>query len=204
LGTLLEERFARPLGADVHIGLPDAEHARVTHVIGPNHARRQPPPEPLPTVPPLYAVALLNPSIRPFKDVGTAAWRRAEIAAANGHATAKGLARLYAALACGGELGGVRVMSREAIDTARRERHVDGLDLVLGRPMRRANGFILNTEAQYGPNPDTFGHSGAGGSYGIADPARRLAIGYTMNQMQPGLDPDTRGKRLLDAVYACL
>ena len=66
------------------------------------------------------------------------------------------------------------------------------------------HGFILNTEAQYGPNPDTFGHSGAGGSYGIADPARRLAIGYTMNQMQPGLDPDTRGKRLLDAVYACL
>jgi CubicO group peptidase (beta-lactamase class C family) len=95
-------------------------------------------------------------------------------------------------------------MSRGVIDTARRERHVDGLDLVLGRPMRRANGFILNTEAQYGPNPDTFGHSGAGGSYGIADPARRLAVGYTMNQMQPGIDPDTRGKRLLDALYACL
>ena len=204
LGRLLQERLAEPLGADVHIGLPDHEHARVSCVIGPNHARKQPPPEPLPKVPALYAVALMNPVIRPFKDVGTAAWRRAEIAAANGHATAKGLARLYGALAHGGELDGVRVVSSETIAAAVQERSAPGLDLVLGRVMRRANGFILNTDGQYGPNDATFGHSGAGGSYGIGDAARRLGVGYTMNQMQPGLDPDTRGKRLIDAVYACL
>ena len=77
-------------------------------------------------------------------------------------------------------------------------------DLVLGRPIRRGAGVILNTERQYGPNAEAFGHSGAGGSTGFADPVSGLAIGYAMNQMQTNLDNDTRGGRLLRAVYECL
>ena len=204
LGRLLQERFARPLGADVHIGLAENDLGRVAGVIGPNHARKQPPPEPLPKMPPLYPIALLNPVIRPFKDVGTPAWQRAELAAANGHATAKGLARLYAALVNHDAAGGAVGLSSATIDAATKESVVAGVDLVLGRPMRRAQGFILNTEGQYGPNAATFGHSGAGGSYGIGDRDLGLGVGYAMNQMQPGLDPDTRGKRLLDALYDCL
>ena len=77
-------------------------------------------------------------------------------------------------------------------------------DLVLGRPIRRGAGVILNTNNQYGPNADAFGHSGAGGSIGFADPTTGLAVGYAMNQMQNNLDEDTRGGRLLRAVYQCL
>ena len=92
LGQLLRERIAGPLDADFHIGLPVSEHARVADLIGPNHARVQPDPATLlgAKVPPLFKFALQNPSVRPWQDACSAAWRSAEIAAANGHANARG------------------------------------------------------------------------------------------------------------------
>jgi CubicO group peptidase (beta-lactamase class C family) len=206
LGTILRERVAGPLGADVHLGLGDAEHARVADLIGPNHARKQPDLSALfgMKMPELYPYALQNPSIRPFQDACSPAWRRAEIAAANAQANARGIARIYGALARGGELDGVRVLSPRAIDAMVREEVGEQNDLVLGRPMRRGRGVILNTMNQYGPNPDAYGHAGAGGSVGFADPTRRLGVGYAMNQMQPGIETDTRGNRLVRALFACL
>jgi CubicO group peptidase (beta-lactamase class C family) len=75
---------------------------------------------------------------------------------------------------------------------------------VLGRPMRRGAGVILNTDAMFGPSPLAFGHSGAGGSLGFADPQAGIGIGYAMNQMQFNLNEDSLGGRLLRACYECL
>ena len=201
LGHLLRERIAGPLGADFHIGLPDAEHHRVADLIGPNHARKQPDPASLlgATMPPLFRFALQNPSVRPWQDACTAPWRRAEIAAANGHGNARGIARIYGALA-----DGERILKRATIAAMTVEEWGMSEDLVLGRPMRRGRGINLNTEGQYGPNPGAFGHNGAGGSIGFADPERRLGVGYAMNQMQPGIEADTRGSRLVRAVFECV
>ncbi|MFU8814615.1 MAG: serine hydrolase domain-containing protein [Pseudomonadales bacterium] len=206
LGRILAERVAAPLGADCHLGLPDDEHARVADLIGPNHARRQPEPAALAgmQMPPLYPLALQNPSIRPWQDACSPAWRRAEIAAANAQANARGIARIYGAVARGGELEGVRILSPGAIAAMTVEEVGGQDDLVLGRPMRRGRGVMLNTLGQYGPNPDSFGHAGAGGSVGFGDPARKLGVGYAMNQMQPGIETDTRGGRLVAALYRCL
>jgi len=66
-------------------------------------------------------------------------------------------------------------------------------------------GFQLNQPvAPIGPNARTFGHTGAGGSIGFADPDARVGFGYTMNQM--GSDPliDGRASALFDAMYAAL
>lgn len=206
LGKRLAERVAGPLGADVWLGLPPDQHDRVADLIGPNHARRQPDLSTLAglRLPPLYPLALQNPSVRPWQDACSAAWRSAEIAAANAQASARGIARIYGAVARGGELGGVRILSPEAIRALTVQEVGDQDDLVLGRPMRRARGVMLNTLGQYGPNPDSFGHAGAGGSVGFADPAARLGVGYAMNQMQPGIETDTRGGRLIAAVYSCM
>ena len=97
LGTILAERIARPLDAQVHLGLPTAEHGRVADLVGPNHARTQPDLAALLEVkmPPLYRYALQNPSIRPWQDACSAPWRVAEIAAANAQANARGIARIY-------------------------------------------------------------------------------------------------------------
>ena len=56
--------------------------------------------------------------------------------------------------------------------------------------------------ASLGPNPKSFGHPGAGGSLGYADPEAKIGFGYTMNKMQASLLIDPRATALIDAVYA--
>ncbi len=209
LGQYFRSRVAEPAGADgdCYIGLPESEMDRCAVMIGPNHARSKPGaaegsgPVVMPQMPRLYPVALQNPVIRPFQDASSRNWRAAEIAAANGQANARGIARVYVPFACGGECRGRSLVSAAAIAAATRQEVADQNDLVLGMPMRRGRGFILNTPPQYGPEATSFGHSGAGGSFGFADPVRQIAFGYAMNQMQPGLEADTRGGRLVRAVY---
>jgi len=204
LGELLATRLAGPLEADFYIGLPESEDSRVAPVIGPNRARIQPDLSAFAglKMPALYPVALQNPVIKPHRDASSPAWRRAEIAAANGQANARGIARVYSAAASPAHHGDI--FARGTIDVLIRERVGLEPDLVLGMPIRRGAGVILNTEGQYGPGPSSFGHSGAGGSVGFADPDRGLAFGYAMNQMQTNLDGDTRAGRLINAVYRCL
>ena len=205
LGTYFREKVAESLGADFYIGLPDSEMGRVAPLIGPNRGRvAQKTGDDPPAVPPFYAISLENPAIRPYKDASSYAWRKAEIAAANGQASAMGIARIYGALANGGEIDGIRIISKNGIETATREEVGDQTDLVTGTAMRRARGFILNTEAAYGPNATAFGHGGAGGSIGFADPVANIGAGYVMNQMQISPDDDPRAYRLVEATYACL
>jgi len=206
LGTFFHERAAGPLEADFFIGLPDSEMGRVSNMNGPNRARvPQKMTDPPPKMPALYPIALSNPVIRPYKDASSYAWRKAEIAAANGQANARGIARIYGALANGGQIDGIRIISRKGIEIATVE-EVDGSrpNLVTGRVMRFARGFGLNVEENYGPNPNAFGHSGAGGSVGFADPEANIGVGYAMNQMQVNENDEPRAQLLIKATYDCL
>lgn len=214
LGRLFRETVAIPAGAgqDCYIGLPEAELPRVASVIGPNHARLQPEVVPI-TLPELHPVALQNPIVRPYQDVGSPAWQMAELAAANGQGNARGIARIYGALAQEG--GGILEPATLAAATSL---EIDGeVDLVLGSAVQRSRGFMHNyagtvdSEGRptgglggWGPNPAAFGHNGAGGSIGFADPVARVGCGYAMNQMQPGAPAQTRGGLLIDAFYRAL
>jgi CubicO group peptidase (beta-lactamase class C family) len=121
----------------------------------------------------------------------------------NGHATARALARMYSAAACDGAVAGIRVVQPETIAQAITEVSC-GPDVVLDRPSRFGLGFQLTQpERPLGPNPRSFGHFGAGGALGFADPDVRLAFAYTMNQAGPRFQsPCTRA--LIGAVYASL
>tara|TARA_Y100001933_G_scaffold264667_1_gene331644 strand:- start:3807 stop:4256 length:450 start_codon:yes stop_codon:yes gene_type:complete len=143
-----------------------------------------------------------NPLIRPFGDACSPAWRRAELAASNGHATARGIATIYGALARGGSLNGVRVLEPDTVEALRTEVVGPVPDLVLGSPMRRGRGVNLNTAGELGPGSGAFGHTGTGGSLGMADPDRRIGAGFVMNQLRGGGGRPAR--RLLDALYRCL
>ena len=80
-----------------------------------------------------------------------------------------------------------------------------GTDEVLTITTRFSTGFMLTQpNDNWGPNPHTFGHPGAGGSLGFADPAARIGFGYTMNKMGSGILIDPRARALFDAVYASL
>lgn len=118
-------------------------------------------------------------------------FRRACIPAGNGHFTAHALARMYGALANGGEIDGVRLMTPTRIDEMTRLMS-DDLDVVLGMVSRKGIGFYLGGPEMesYGPRESAFGHSGAGGSVGFADPDVGLSVGVTLNKMVFAMNPE--------------
>jgi CubicO group peptidase (beta-lactamase class C family) len=190
IGTFLREEVAEPLGADFHIGLPEEHDGRVAELLTP------PPRPPSPNRP------SINPEM-PLIAGNTLEWRRAEIPAANGHGNARSVARVMSALACGGEVDGVRLLSAEAIDNAIQEQSY-GKDLTLNVPFRLGAGFMLvSNERPFGPNPRTFGHSGVGGSLGVADLDARMSWSYTMNRLVMRAD-DTRASRISKALHSAL
>ncbi|HTI66992.1 MAG TPA: serine hydrolase domain-containing protein [Caulobacteraceae bacterium] len=197
MGAALAEDLREPFGLDLWIGLPDAEHGRVAELDRPkalpdfgeiNEARR---------------AAFLTPWAAPGGR-GGAEWRRAEIPSANGHATARDLARLMSAMAGDGRLEGRYLLDRPTIAEASRER-ITGPDLVLPYRMSWGAGFMRNASlAIYGRERESFGHSGWGGSCAFADPDRGVAGAYVMNRQSSLLLGDPRARRLIDAAYECL
>jgi CubicO group peptidase (beta-lactamase class C family) len=143
--------------------------------------------------------ALANPPLDPLVP-NSDAWRSADIPSANGFATARGLARLYGALATDGTIDGRQLVSASALQAATLQRF-EGLDAVLSVPARWAAGYLLNVDDIYGPNASAFGHSGWGGSFAFADPDRRWGFAYVMNQMGNQLQGDPRNAALLAALY---
>jgi CubicO group peptidase (beta-lactamase class C family) len=207
VGRYVREHVAAPLSAEFWIGLPEDLDARTAELVqGPISTDGGPNLMEIVAADPegLVAKVFGNPPIFAVSP-NSRAWRAAELPAANGHTTAHALARIYAALGNGGELEGVRLLGRDAIDAARVEQAY-GKDLVLPLVTRMALGFMLGPANEpLGPNPRSFGHGGAGGSLGMADPEARLGFGYVMNRMHTGVWlVDPRPRALLDALYSCL
>jgi CubicO group peptidase (beta-lactamase class C family) len=204
VGALLRERVARPLGADIHIGLPAAEHYRVADFDWPGGTPAEEEPTGLDETQLMEHNAYFNPAgLSGAGMVNTALWREAEVPSANCHGSARGVARVYAALAAGGTLGGVKVVDHGALADATCEQ-ASGPDLILHRPSRFGLGFQLTQpERPLGRGNGAFGHFGAGGSLGCCDPEAGVAIGYVTGQMGPRWQ-NPRNRALIDAIYACL
>lgn len=129
-------------------------------------------------------------------------WRRAEIPAANAHGSARDLAALYGALADGGG----PLLSPQGQALCARELS-SGPDRVLGLPLRFGHGFMLSqkrADCRFGRGRGAFGHPGAGGCLGFADPEFGLGFGYVTARMGQSLLIDPRPQRLIDALYAQL
>jgi len=94
---------------------------------------------------------------------------------------------------------------REMLERAIEEQWYDR-ELMGNHMFHMGLGFIRNSpgEAELGPNPNAFGHGGAGGSVGFADMNENLGFSYSMNNMHAGIDLGPRCGRLVEAVYRCL
>jgi CubicO group peptidase (beta-lactamase class C family) len=195
LGTILREDWCGPAGIDFHIGTPDALADRIARIERPKALPN------LGEMSPPRVAAFATRWAAP--DRGGAEWRRAEIPSANGHCTARAVASLYAVWANGGRLAGRDMISSAVLDAFSRERW-QGEDLVLPFRLSWAAGILRNRAGGYGPGPRTLGHSGWGGSFGLADPDRGLSAGYVMNRQSNALMGDPRARRLVAALYACL
>jgi len=88
------------------------------------------------------------------------------------------------------EAFGVALLSAETIARFSAERRSE-VDLVLGMPTSRGLGFFLNLMEGplgrgMGPTPTAYGHSGAGGKQGFADPERDVSVGFVRNHLTLG------------------
>jgi len=205
LGRFFAKEIAEPLGLELWIGLPKEEQRRCARLI----------PFERPTSGPAAKAyeMFFGPETLTGRalNLGTAfsldeTWnepkvRAAEIPAANGVTNAQSLARFYASLI--GEVDGVRILSKEQMAAAR-ETQTSGPDRVLYAETTFGLGFM--TTGPFSPygGPQCFGHAGAGGSLGFADPQNGFAFGYVMNRMQANLSGDPRTIGLTRAVYDCI
>ncbi len=126
------------------------------------------------------------------RSVGRPDVRRACIPGANGIMNARSAVRLFAMLANGGVLDGVRLLSEERVRSFCVPRAgTDRPDSILGIPVRVSTaGFWIGGDisAAYpyrlvGKNPHTLYHPGAGGSLGWADPDAHVAVAICHNRM---------------------
>jgi CubicO group peptidase (beta-lactamase class C family) len=202
-GRWFADEIASPLDLDLHVGLSPADQARVADVRG---TRPQPGDGSFvdavvhnPTS--LTGRAFSNPQMVITPSIlNSSAWRAGELPFANGHGTASALARLYGALADGSE----RLLSAASVARAGSEQAY-GPDLVLRATTRFGLGFMLShPAAPFGGDGDAFGHPGAGGCLGFADPRAGLGFGYVTCKMGLHVLVDPRATRLADAVYASL
>lgn len=190
LGRFIAEELSGPMGLQLTLGLPASEEARRAEMIAPPELATS---NQQGDMNPSQVAAFTNPVIVPLLP-NTAAWRSCELSSANGFSNAASLARLFGAVAAG------RLLTKESLDQAVHER-IRGVDEVLGVPVRWGAGFLLNTDGLYGPSPDSFGHSGWGGSFVMVDPERRMSLAYAMNRMGTDLVGDPRAAALVGAAY---
>ncbi|MGA5322670.1 serine hydrolase domain-containing protein [Streptomyces seoulensis] len=209
VGEFIASEIAAPAGADVWLGLPDSERARVGRV-GP-----LPAPEATGAlkVRPKRAVAdaYADPAsltrrafaaITPLPDENAPGYRAAALPASNGIATADGLARVYSSLI--GEVdGGTRLFTPETTELARTEASA-GPDRVLVVGTRFGLGFMLHGPASPLLSPTAFGHPGRGGALAFADPASGISFGYVTNGFRSGVTADPRAQALVRAVRSSL
>jgi CubicO group peptidase (beta-lactamase class C family) len=192
--------LAGPLGADVHFGVAEAELRRCAEVLFAVPGGRME--TDLTT---LEGDALMEmtsyvnpPGYSSLGVVNTEHWRRAEVPSTNGHATAAGIARMYAALLDPG-----RLVSSDLLAEATSPQS-EGYCPILHEEVTFGLGFKPTTPRRpFGPNPGSFGHFGTGGAVGFADPVAGVAVGYVMNDVIPRWQ-STRNRALIDAVYASM
>lgn len=204
-GVSIIRRTAEPLGLDFHVGLDNADAHRVAYLtrtkndFGDAAAQR------------LFKTLMSEPgavSTRAFNNPPSIMssgnkpeWRRMAQPAANGHGNARSLAGFYAGLLQGKLLDEslLREMTRE---------HSAGADRTLLAVTRFGLGCWLDqpqvANATFGMGAQAFGHPGAGGCVGFADPDRQLAFGFVTNTLGPYVMMDPRAQALARCVAKCM
>lgn len=196
LAQCLKEDLAGPLTLDWHFAVPDETMSRLATVYQPdptmfNRIIAENPESPF---------SLSMKGRDPHETYNSKRWRKAENGAGTSHTNARSMARLYGALARGGSLDGVQVLSYDALQLAQNET-VRDKDMITGMEMRFSAGFEMNCPpvTPMGPGPSCFGYIGAGGSYAFADPDQKLGFGYSHNVMHGGVGPGPCGLPLVEA-----
>ncbi len=211
-GEYIRHHIANPLGAECYVGLKDEQLHKVADVAplldidkssNSKRKNRKKTLQSLSGIDNLTSRAFTYPSSLTCGSNATR-WRKAQIPAANLHASASGLAKVYAGLAMGGCIENVKLLPSELLPLCYQVSS-EGKDAVLQIPIRYSQGFMLpqaDFGLGYGEGKRCFGHPGAGGSLGFADPDYRVGFAYVSNRLSSGVFGDRRVTRLVKAFYS--
>lgn len=178
---MIQSEIAVPLGLDgeMYVGIPEGLDDRLATLEIAVAGEGMPIPEDA------EFFKAMPPAMWPH--FNTMPFRQACLPSGNGHFSARALAKMYAALATDGSVDGVQLVKPETLKHMNRLVTND-VDVVLGMPTRKSVGYFMGGAAEgihgpMGPRESVFGHPGAGGSVGFADPEARLSVGVTLNKM---------------------
>jgi CubicO group peptidase (beta-lactamase class C family) len=214
MGKYLAQEITGPLGAEFWMGLPEEHEPKVALMIA----------APMDASMATSRIALamaadpMGPTGRFLLNGGgfnanAREARAAEIGSATGVSNGRGLATLYSPLANGGSLNGKRYVGTDTLTRMGTVSVATHEDATLAIPTRFSLGFMKSMDNRKLDNAANcsavlseaaFGHVGAGGSIGFADPPARMSFGYAMNQMGQGIMLNDRGQSLVDAAYQSL
>ncbi len=210
LGQFLRTEIAEPLGIDVYVGLPAAEHHRCAEMVNKPHIRDVLADGAAPVHPssldehPMAGLSIAMGFV-PDDELGSEeldVWRSVEFPSTNGHVSALGLSAFYNALAQ------EKLLSREHMELCRVSQGGFDIDVVLGQRVADHGwglGYMLNQGGVAGPNKRIFGHGGSGGSFAFVDLEHRIGYSYVMNKFDATkANADPRSVALSDEVYSAL
>lgn len=192
IGQFLQDEICKPLHADIYLGVPESELHRVAVL------------KDAPPAPAAYDASMVGEPAgsNVAKYFNRVEVQKAAIPASGGIMSARGLARHYAMLANWGELDGVRILPEARIRSGIELQSFEWDEIYKVR-VRRSLGWRRGSDCGPLASPEAFGHVGGGGSFGYADPARRLGIAFAKNYftyMQAPAAPGQAQPRAASAV----
>jgi CubicO group peptidase (beta-lactamase class C family) len=231
LSDYWRENFARPLDLDFWIGLPENENTRVATVYAAKVGKPPEPKQfyaDLVTPGTLARKTFTSPhGLNVISKMNNSHIRAQPIVSFGGIGSASALAKFYCMLANGGTLNGHTFFGGKTIEWMTTTLS-DGTDRVFQIPTAFSAGFMKDSQGEavslgavasakaasppnrnieritrrmFGPSRSAFGHPGAGGILGFADPENKIAFAYVMNQMEQSLLPTEKSLRLVRAIY---
>lgn len=189
---------AGPLGLDYSYGVAEQDRSRLAPLIpNPNSTTLQEIANPQSKIGRAWRPVTFHPGL--FQ---SDAFFNSIFPSANGHGTVRSIARLFAALASGGIVDGIKLVKPQTIEKIRQERWFGPCGLT-DREFRYGRGCFLNHGdlAPLGANEKAFGHMGGGGAIGFADPENKLSFAFASNLMCGGAGVGDRCKALINAAY---
>ena len=211
LGQFFQDEVATPLGLELYIRLPESIPNSRLAVIEPLGFFKR-----IFGFPMKFALTMLNPHSNMYRalivnpgsaivhDDKTVYSRNLEVPSGGGVGTAESIAKAYGVFAAGGaELGLTRNTLDELAAPATPPTHGFYDECILTEA-QFSLGFAKSAEMMGLPNQSVFGHPGAGGSIGFADPENGIGYAYVTNRMGTELAGDPRELALRNALYAAL
>ena len=201
-GDFFHDAVAKPLDADYYFGAPEHLHHRISILY--SNSENVTMQSILDPTNPIGRAWRILPRNKDF--FNSPSFRSATIPSGNGHGNARAVAKVFAVLAQNGTLGEVKLLSPATVSLIREQQWEEEHCGLTGRHFRMGMGLFLNTPVfvPMGPNPNAYGHFGAGGAMAFIDPDAKMSFSFAPNQMCAGASVGKARENLVNSIYKCL